>query len=230
MSLASILSVQIKPDRMQEYMETIAELATKAREQSDPFKWTAHEAAYGGEALLHFSSRVETFGELGQRGLPQEMVLRVLGDERGAQAMLTFGQCQQTARTTLSTDRPDLSYPPDEGTGMSAFSVVTLVTARSGQQEACEELIRKVAEAIPKVGDSARIISFQTVLGDLRQYWTVRPLSDLADLDSQLPLPELLNQAFGAAEGGLIYRTGLDAVEQVERSILIHREEISNPG
>jgi hypothetical protein len=106
---------------------------------------------------------------------------------------------------------------------------MTTITARSGQLEACEELVRRIAEAIPKAGDPARIVTYQTMVGNLSEIRTVRPLGDLAELDAQAQPQELLNQAFGAAEGGVIYRAGLDAIDNVERSILITREELGNP-
>jgi hypothetical protein len=229
MPLLSILSVDLKPDRILEYQEVAAELAGRARDQSDPFHWTAHEVVYGGSSTLHFGTRVENFGELAQRGLPPEMVIRVLGETRGTEALREFGASTQSARTSISIDRPELSYPPDAGAATSPAAAVTFVQARAGQLEACEELIRKVAEAIPKVGDPARLTTFQTVIGNLSQYWTVRPLAEIGELDAQLPLSELLTQAFGLAEGGLIYRTGLEAVEHAERTLVIYREDLSNP-
>ena len=83
-------------------------------------------------------------------------------------------------------------------------------------------------EARAKVDDSTRMTAYQTVVGDLAQYWTIRPLERLADLDRQIPLPELLNQAFGAAEGGLIFRSGLEAVARVERQLVAFRPELSH--
>ena len=68
------------------------------------------------------------------------------------------------------------------------------------------------------------------MVGVLAEYWTARPLEDLSELDDQLPPAELLNQAFGAAEGGLIYRTGLEAIEEVKRQIVVYRQDLSNPG
>ena len=68
------------------------------------------------------------------------------------------------------------------------------------------------------------------MVGVLSEYWTVRPLDDLGELDEQLPTAELLNQAFGVAEGGLIYRTGLEAIEEVKRQIVVYRQDLSNPG
>ena len=45
-----------------------------------------------------------------------------------------------------------------------------------------------------------------------------------------LPTPELLNKAFGTAEGGLIWRSGTEAIEQVQRQIMAFREDLSNPS
>ena len=229
MPLISILSVEIDPGQQLGYIATTANLAAAAREKGEDFKWTAHEAAYGGVSMLHFASRLESFSEMSKRGLPNEMVLRVLGEKKGTEALQQFGAATRNQTTVVLSDRPELSYPPDDAAAVAPFAVMTVINARSGQLEACEELIRKIAEAIPKAGDPARIVTYQTVIGSLSQIRTVRPLNDLADLDAQAPPQELLNQAFGAAEGGVIYRAGLDAIDSVERSILITREELGNP-
>ena len=110
------------------------------------------------------------------------------------------------------------------------MSVVTVLRVRPGHQDAAEELIRKLAEAIPKVDDPARLITYQSVIGDLRTLWTVRPIASLADLDRQLAPNDLLNKAFGSGEGGLIGRAGMEALESVERSILVLRADLSNPS
>ena len=133
-------------------------------------------------------------------------------------------------RQTISRERPDLSCPPDRRDRGYPAAIVTVLRARPGRQEACEELIRKLAEAIPKVGDPARLVAFQTLVGDLAQYWTVRPLQNLGELDRQALPADLLNQAFGAAEGGLIFRSGLEAIDDVRREIVLYREDLSNPS
>lgn len=229
MSLISVLSVEIDPGQVLEYLDTTANLAARAREQREDFKWTAHEVVYGGTTKIHFANRIEGFSELSKRGLPNEMVLRVLGEKKGPEALRIFGAATRNQSTAILSDRPELSYPPDNESEIAPASVLTTISARSGQLEACEELIRKIAEAIPKVGDPARIVTYQTVIGDLSEYLTVRPLNEIGEMDSQRPAQELLNQAFGPAEGGLIYRAGLDAIESVERSILLTRAELSNP-
>lgn len=61
----------------------------------------------------------------------------------------------------------------------------------------------------------------------MRQLGSVRPIFDLAQLDQVLPLPRLLSEAFGAAEGGVIYRTGMEAIEEMRTRLLRVRPELS---
>jgi hypothetical protein len=48
--------------------------------------------------------------------------------------------------------------------------------AGPGHQDCCEELVRKVADAIPKVNEGNEIMTDPTVIGDLSHDWTARPL------------------------------------------------------
>lgn len=230
MPLTSVLSVQVRPDRFAQYQELVRDLATGAAEQKDDFRWTAHQTAYGELGSLHFVSVDPDFAGIAARGNTQELIHRVHGEEEGARAMASMLECTISQQSTISLDRPELSYPPEQADRIFPAAVVTQIRARPGGQEALEELIRKIAEAIPKVGDPSRMVSYQVMVGALSGYWTVRPLEDLSELDDQLPPAGLLDQAFGAAEGGLIYRTGLEAIEEVTRQIVVYRQDLSNPG
>ncbi len=230
MPLTSILSVQVRPDRFAQYEELVRNLAARAVDQRDAFHWAAHQTAVGELGALHFVSEEPDFAGVAARGSTQELIHRVLGESEGAKALTSMLECTISQQMTISLDRPELSYPPEQIDRIFPAAVVTQIRARPGGQEALEELIRKIAEAIPKVGDPSRIISYQVMVGMLAEYWTARPLEDLSELDDQLPPAELLNQAFGAAEGGLIYRTGLEAIEEVKRQIVVYRQDLSNPG
>jgi hypothetical protein len=179
---------------------------------------------------IHFVSEAPDFAAIGVRGLPDELVRRLLGEKDGNEWLQQANECVLAVRQTISRERPDLSYPPERTVRRYPVALVTVLRARPGRQEACEELLRKVAEAIPKAGDPARLVAYQTLVGELTQYWTVRPLEDLGQLDRQTQPSDLLNKAFGAAEGGLIFRTGLEAIEQVRREIGFYREDLSNPS
>jgi hypothetical protein len=232
MPLTNVLSVQVRPEESLRYVELIAQLAKRAVEKKERFRWTAHQTLFGAQGpWLHFVSEADSWSALGARGTPQEMFARVLGAKAAADWQREVLACSQAQRNTLSMDRPDLSYPPDQG-GPAAhpLAAVTLVRVRPGGQEAVEELLRKIAEAIPKVDDAARILAFQTLLGDLREYWTVRPLRDLAELDRHRLPGQLLVDAFGAGEGGLVFRTGMEAIESAEREIVQYLPELSNPA
>jgi hypothetical protein len=229
MPLTNVLSIQIRPERTQKYQEMLRELAEKAVAKRDPGHYTTHQTLLGELGWWHFVSQDDDWRRLSERGTAETVVLRVLGEKDGRRWLQESLECAMAARREVSVDRPDLSYPPDDVRPIHPAAVVTAVRVRNGGQEAVEELIRKLAEAIPKVGDEARIITYQTLIGDLSQYWTVRPLADLADLDRQTPPPELLNQAFGAGEGGLIYRNGLEAIELARREVVALHRDLSNP-
>jgi len=228
MPLANVLSVDIRQGQRRRYITLCQELAEKARKSSDPLQWTTHETRIGRTNRLHFVIGAADFTELANQGTAEEMVVRVLGEERALEWLDEIESCVENQQQEISVDRPDLSYVSNEMDRTAPIAIVTVAQARPGQQESSEELIRKIAEAIPKVNDGSQIITYQTVVGDLSRYWTVRPLESLADLDKQLPPSQLLNEAFGADEGGLILRSGLDAMSVVERNIVDYRAELSN--
>lgn len=230
MPLANVLSVEIRQGQRRRYIDLCQELADRAQNDHDPFQWTTHETRVGKSNRIHFVIGAADFTELDNQGTPEEMVGRVLGEKRALEWMDEIESCVENQVQEISIDRPDLSYVPSETDTMSPVAIVTVVQASPGHQEGCEELIRRIAEAIPKVNDGSQITTYQTVVGDLNRYWTVRPLESLADLDKHLPAAQLLNEAFGAAEGGLIFRSGLEAISLVERNILDYRPELSNAG
>lgn len=184
----------------------------------------------GETPAYHFVSRSDDFAGLMARGTPPELIERVLGAKEAAEFLERSGELGVAMQQTISTERPELSYPPEAGNAAELpFAMVTLIRARPGGQEAIEELLRKLAEAIPKVDDPARLITHATLIGDLRTLWTVRPLRALADLDAQRMPMQLLNDAFGPAEGGLFWRTAMGAIEEAHRSITVYRPDLSHP-
>lgn len=230
MPLANVLSVDIRQGQRQRHMNLCRELAECAQKAHDPLRWTTHVTRIGRTNRIHFLINAADFTELDNQGMPEEMSERVLGEKRVSAWTDEIESCIESQQQEISVDRPDLSYVTSQSDTVAPMAIVTVVQSRPGQQESCEELIRKVAEAIPKVDDGSQIMTFQTVVGDLSRYWTVRPLESLSDLDKQLPPAQLLNEAFGAAEGGLIFRSGLEAILAIERNIVAYRPELSNPG
>ncbi len=229
MALTTVLSVSVNPARFRPYEDGVRRLAERAQQQRDGFHWRTYQVVAGRQGTMHFVSEVDDFKALAARdATPQALVLRLFGEKDGAKLIDELLSCTLRSSYVIARDRADLSYPPERRDQPAPLAVVTLIRVRPGHQDAAEEMIRKIAEAIPKVDDPARLITWQTVVGDLRTLWTVRPLQSVADLDLQLQPMDLLTKAFGNAEGGLIARTGLDAIENVERSITMLRADLSN--
>ncbi len=227
MSLTTVLSIHTRPEKGLEYEDLLRELAERARERNDPGHYSTHQNLFGELGVFHFVTRNDDWSGLSSRGMVQQIIARVMGEEEGRQWSRRSTACIASASHQIAVDRPDLSYPPD-GEEPAPMAVVTAARARPGGQEACEELIRKVAEAIPKLDDPTRMVAYQTAIGDLSEYWTVRPLDALDDLDEQRQAQELLVQAFGPSEGGLIWRSGVEAIQEARREIVLLRPDLSN--
>ena len=231
MALNTVLSVEVKPGEIVRYAAHVERLADAARKKKDKFTWGAFATLFGERTGFHFVSAVENFAALEARGGAPELVARVLGATEAPRFVEETGACVASQRLTIGVDRPDLSYlraPLQPGTVRAGS--VTRIRIRSGGREAFEELLRKLAEAIPKLDDPAQLVTRQTLVGNTAEYVVIRPLRALADLDQQRSPDQLLTQAFGPGEGGLIFRNGGDAIELIEREIVGLREELSNPA
>ena len=101
MPLTSVLSVQVRPDRFAQYQELVRDLATRAVEQKDDFRWTAHQTAYGELGALHFVSVDPDFAGIAARGNTQELIHRVFGEEEGARAMASMRECTISQESTI---------------------------------------------------------------------------------------------------------------------------------
>ena len=230
MPLTGVNRIQVRPEKITLFEEEVGELSQRAAETEDRFHWTGHQAQWGVPNHFAFVYEAENFAAIEELGSVRELWERIYPSEMKER----FGranECVQSIEQIILVDRPELSHPPhDVSPSAYPYAVVTQARCRAGHAEACEELIRKLAEAIPKVGDSAHLLTYENHFGTLGEYWIVRPLKQLSQLDEQLMGAELLERAFGPAEGGLLWRSGTEAVEFAQRELLMYRPELSNPA
>ncbi len=229
MALNTLLRNQIQPSALGRYVPAIQRLAEAARKQKEPFTGRAFQTLFGEQQGFAYVSIAENFEALGKRGGVPELAGRLLGAD-APRFLEEVGGSLVSSSLTISIDRPDLSYVPRPlAPGQMKAAAVVRTRVRAGMRESYEELLRKLSEAIPKVGDPSQVMIRQTIVGNVSEYVSIRPLKDLAELDAQRSPDQLLTQAFGASEGGLIFRNGGAAIEQIERSIVGYRPELSNP-
>ena len=230
MPLVSVFTDQIRPDRVRRYEELVAELAAEARKKKEAWRWTAHEVKFGPLARVYYVSRHEDYTDIEKHGDPQALFTRVLGEKQGRKQLDEANECRVSSERVLGIHRPELSYPQEAAEGIAPITSLAFIRARPGLQHIVEELLLKLAEAIPKTGESASIASFQAVTGDMLGYWVARPLNRLADLDRQSIGRDLLIKAVGQNEAERIFRSGLEGIDQLQREIIAYREDLSNPS
>jgi len=234
MPLTHVLTVRPRPEKARTYEDIVQRIAERARSTGEKFRWTTHHTIHGAPPAYHFVSEAPDWTTLGASDVTAvAFVMRLFGSKDGQKVRDELAACAGETESVIGRDRPDLSCLSDEpelARGRAPFALVTRIVARAGHQDAVEELIRKIAEAIPKVDDPTRMATHQVMIGPLRSYWTVRPLMGLGDLDAQALPADLLTRAFGTGEGGLVFRSGTEAIEHSVRTIAALRPELSNAG
>jgi len=234
MPLIHVLTVRPRAEKARTYEDIVHRIAERARSANESFRWTAHQTIHGAPPAYHFVSEASDWTTLGAGDVTAvAFVMRLFGSKDGQKLRDELAACAGETESVIGRDRPELSCLADEpelARGRAPYALVTRMLARPGGQDALEELVRKIAEAIPKTDDPTRMATYQVMIGPLRSYWTVRPLMSLADLDAQALPNDLLTRAFGAGEGGLVFRSGTEAIEQSTRTIAVLRPELSNAG
>src|SRR5262249_35019142 len=152
----------VRPDKQGAYESAVQRVAAKALEQKEPFEWAAYQVAAGALGTVHFVAEARDWAALGTREPVEALVRRLLGETEGTHLIHQIGACIVAERSVIGQPRFDLSCPPDAQQSLAPLGMVTLMRARPGGQDACEELIRKVAQAIPTVKDPRRFLAYQT--------------------------------------------------------------------
>lgn len=227
MTISTVNEYSIRPEKFGEFEEIVGRVVKAAAADEKTQHWAAYQTAFGPLGTLRIVTQSANWAEQAKLEIPAALVRRLLGETKGRELNLAAQACLLGGRVTIRHDRPELSYPAPDGT-RKPFTMVTRLQAIPGGEEAVEEVLRKLAEAIPKVDDPRRFTTLQTDYGDLSEYVTVTGLDSPAQLDAMMQPMELLNRAFGHAEGGLIARAGLSAMRSRVRELVVRRDDLSH--
>lgn len=227
MSITTVARYQIKPDKIVDFENGLLEISNRANEAEDSLFWTTAQIIGGDAGVYDLVLPRESLAAACSADAPEVLVARLFDAGRAQALMTTMSNAIQNVNVSIVRDRPELSYPSEAGPGEMVAAVVTQCISRPGHREAAEELMRKVAEAIPKTDDIRRFTCYQPLIGNLRELAAVRPVYEWAELDHATPVEELLNQAFGTGEGGLVFRQGMEAFESIRSELARVRRDLS---
>lgn len=230
MSITTVVRYQIRPDKLVAWQSALAEIATRAEEKSDPLEYLCLQVQGGPLGAFYVSLAGESMAEAAAREPAPALIARLFDAADAERVLATTTAAIESAESVMLQDRPDLSYPADQESRTMLAGVATTLVVSPGHRDTCEELLRKVAEAIPKIDDVRRFTAYQPLIGNLREFVAFRPIYDLTELDQALPVEQLLNQAFGPAEGGLIFRGAMEGIESLQSELLTPRWDLSRTG
>ena len=227
MPLFSVNESAIRSEKLRDFEKLLASVAEAARNDTKTGAWTTCTTAIGPFGVVQIVMQSESFAAQAKIEPGDQLFRRLFGERKGNEPLQSWLECVSGGRLHVLRDRPELSYPAPRGRPR-AFIMLTRLQAIPGGGESLEEFLRRYAEAIPKTDDPRRFVTLQPYFGNLREYATAVALDHPEQLDAMASPAELLTQAFGAAEGGLISRTGLCAIESAARELLVLREDLSH--
>jgi hypothetical protein len=227
MAINTVVRYRIRPDRIPVWESALADITKRANEANDAVHYFCAQIQGGELGGYDIVLPGETVAEAASRDPAPALIARLFDSEEAARIMADTSGSILGAESSILRDRPELAYPEDEGRSDLLAAVVTTAIVRPGHREAVEELFRKVAEAIPKTGDARRFSAWQPLIGDMRALYAVRPVHEWSDLDEVGTVDGLLDQAFGAAEGGLIFRAAGEGLESLTSELLLLRPDLS---
>ena len=228
MTLVNSDRCRVRLGSMVAFEDVVARLSKAAAEKDYDQPWMAYQTLHGAVGNISFITLHENWQDLAKQAPPATVFQDLFGPEQGSTLFAEATACLDGMESIVAMDRPELSYSEGRVEQPAPFMQFTQIRARAGAAEECEELIRRVAEAIPKVDDATRFTAWQTLMGDRLTYGVSYPLSGIGDLDERLSPADLLEKAFGNSEGSLIYRQGRQAISEMQTSISVYREDLSN--
>ena len=229
MPLTTSLRVSVRIGDIIEHEEAVRRVAEKAKKDKPALDWIAYQIYAGEGGLYFYTSQAEIMAEILARETTPAMVLRLFGEKNGTALLKQINQGVESIQTLAFQPREDLSCAAEPSLDQPApFVLRSRIRVCRGGQRACEELLRKVTEAVSKVDDERRFTTLQTVLGDAMEYSIVQLIHDPTQLDRERRVPDLLNAAYGAAEGGALLNAGRDAIDSIQVDLSIHRPDLSS--
>ena len=118
-----------------------------------------------------------------------------------------------------------------QGPAPTEFIEVLTVTVKPGGAPDYEAFVKKIVAGAEKIGASgpSTVHGFMVERGGpAGTYMFVFPFNKAEELDSFVPVPQIIGRAYGEAEAGRILRSGGDAITHVESAVYRLLEGLSS--
>lgn len=108
------------------------------------------------------------------------------------------------------------------------FIQVISTTVRPEAVTEYEDYVKKIIAGSDKIGTAQRVLAYQVGLGGSPYtYHFVIPFAKWEELDSFVPIPQILSRAYGEVEGARILKSGRAAIERSESAVYRHMRNLS---
>ena len=228
-SMTSIVAVSTRsviPKQMTEWELGLRDIASRAAGQSDPLRYCWFQTVAGDLTQFHLVLEHRSFDEAARDQDIYGAVRRAYGELEGSALLDRLRGCFQTAVTVVIHSRDDLLDLAHGPIWTAPFAELHRYTVRPGRQRAFEEWARHLVEAWSKRHDG-RVGIYQPVYGAPDEYWLVRGLAGMQDLDRSGSPSRVLVADFGGEAAERLEEQRREAVSGAEVELIRRRPELS---
>jgi hypothetical protein len=209
--------VQVKPDGIDQYEDLIGDVFQPAQQKAG-VAWTGSWVGLFGDNFTYYNFfPLENFAELDQ---PPDYMIE-LGEPAADLAVQQWLKCVNGRQAVVLRPRPDLSIPP---TQPPKYAVAIRVTVHLGKDaDFASWLKNDLLPGLQKAGVTGYLVGEVVFGGQLPEFWIMRHLPNMAELDAELPLV----RALGEEAAAMVLAKAVPLMSKLEMNILEFNEELS---
>jgi hypothetical protein len=231
--LLDVFTVRVKQDKGAQF-DAAAKKIVAANRQNNGTNWVAAVQVYGSGQVVRFVSIRANFAAIEKDNETfMGAMIKTYGQSVAEQIFRDADSYMESSQTEVRRRRWDLSanVPSDPGAvnkliGESRWVQTVMVRVRPGHGPHFEEQLRAIKAAQEKAEAKVTTLVSQAAFGQNGTvYYISTPRKSLAEIDSAVPLPQLL----GAGGYEQFLKTTSEAVLTTEFTISRYAPEFSNP-
>ncbi|HEY7673238.1 MAG TPA: hypothetical protein VIC71_13570 [Gammaproteobacteria bacterium] len=227
----SSVTIEVKPGMNGQLEEVFAKFRDAVEQTNGPQRWLTSQSM-SGNAIYTVNVPFATFAEFGPPPADGDPMVKAYGEDEARRILDLLEDSVESITTTIYVGRPDLSRPPPESDTTPVAVLYIDLTVRLGMEQPFEDYVKQIIEATNATAPTAYWAMRQRMFGpgNTAGYRVVVTFQQWADLDAEpKPIPQRMEEHFGAEEGARLMTAGLGAVQGINERLNRVRSDLARP-
>jgi hypothetical protein len=227
----SSVTIEVRPGMNGQFEEVVRKFRDAAEQTNGPQRWLASQSM-SGNPIYTINVPFATWAEFGPPPSSGDPLVAAYGQEEAGRILGLLRDAEASNSTTIYVARADLSRPPPDSDATPVAVLYIDLNVRLGMEQQFEDYVKKIIEATNATAPNASWQMRERLYGpgNAAGYRVVVTFQQWADLDVQAkPIPQRLQEHFGAEEGARVTEAGLAAIQGINERVNRVRSDLARP-